>query len=159
MFGPPSDTAAEPADESAFPLSLFTTVDFPPPAIPNDSSSLGLAVAVEFDVELGEDAPPVAVDVAVLVEFPPLPPLLELSFWPAPPAPPVRLTDTVLVAELDCVSVLEVVLVLLPVFDPDDEFDWLVLPCVGLSSPSAPATKASASTATAARNVVCSLLT
>jgi hypothetical protein len=159
MFGPPTDTAAEPADESAFPLPLLSTVDLPPPAIPNESSSLGLAVAVEVEVDVGEDAPPVAVDVAELVELPPLPPLFELSFWPAPPAPPVRLTDTVLVAELDCVSVLELVLVLLPEFVPDDEFDWLVLPCVGLSSPSAPATKASASTATAARNVVCSLLT
>ena len=75
---------------------------------------------VEFAVEV--DAPPVAVEVAVPVAAPPLPAELVLEFVPAPPAPPVRFADTVLDAELDCVNVLVLVLVLLPEFVAVEEF-------------------------------------
>jgi hypothetical protein len=49
--------------------------------------------------------------------------VVVLVFEPAPPAPPARLTDVVLVAELVCVNVLVSVLVLPPEFDADEEFD------------------------------------
>jgi hypothetical protein len=63
-----------------------------------------------------------------------------------------------LVAELDWLTVLDCELVLLPEFDPDAVFPWLVAPWF-TSSPSAVAANPSASTATPASKVVCSLLT
>ena len=59
----------------------------------------------------------------MLVAAPPAPAVVELEFEPAPPAPPVRLTETELIAELVWDSVLELVLVLLPEFVADEEFD------------------------------------
>jgi hypothetical protein len=58
-------------------------------------------VAVDVDVDAGVEAPPVALESAVLVAAPPAPAVVELEFDPAPPAPPVRLTDNELMAELD----------------------------------------------------------
>ena len=154
---PPTDTAPEPALESAFPFPLLSVLDLLPPATPKESSPV-VVVAFDVEVEDGDEAPPVAADVAVLVAAPPAPAVFVLEFEPAPPAPPVRLTDTVLIAELVCVSVLVSVLVLLPEFGADEEFDWLVAPLL-TSSPNAVAANASASTATAASQDVCSLLT
>ena len=122
VAAPPADEAAEVDDESAFPLPLLVTVVLLPPAAPVESSPLEVWAADDVDVPLGVDAPPVAVEVAVLVAGPPAPAEFVLEFVPAPPAPPVRFTDTVLVAELVCVNVLDVVLVLLPEFVPVDEF-------------------------------------
>jgi hypothetical protein len=82
-----------------------------------------VAVGVDVAVEVGDEAPPVAVEVAELVAAPPAPALLVLEFDPAPPAPPAKLTVTELIAELDWVSVLVSELVLLPEFVPDDELD------------------------------------
>jgi hypothetical protein len=154
VASPPTETAPAPAAESAFPLPLLETPDRLA-ATPSESS---LVLFVAVDIELGEDAPPAADDVAVLEAAPPAPAVFMLAFEPEPPAPPATLTETELIAELDCVSVLVLVLVLLPEFVPDDEFAWLVLPCV-TSSPNAVAANARANTATPARKVVCNLLT
>jgi hypothetical protein len=54
--------------------------------------------------------------------------------------------------------VLVFVLVLLPEFVADEEFDWLVLPCV-TSSPNADATNDSARTAAPANMIVRRFLT
>jgi len=101
----------------------LVTVVLLPPAAPVESSPLEVWAADDVDVPLGVDAPPVAVEVAVLVAGPPAPAEFVLEFVPAPPAPPVRFTDTVLVAELVCVNVLDVVLVLPPEFVCVDVFD------------------------------------
>ena len=119
---PPTDTAPEPAEESALPLSALTVFDLlAETATPSSPAPVVAAPAVEADV--GAEAPPVAVEPAVLVAAPPAPPVVVLVFEPAPPAPPARLTDVVLVAELVCVNVLVSVLVLLPEFVADEEFD------------------------------------
>jgi hypothetical protein len=117
-----------------------------------------LAAAFDVDVAAGDEAPPVAAEVAVLVAAPPAPAVVELEFEPAPPAPPVRLTETELIAELVCDNVLELVLVLLPEFVADEEFDWLVSPWV-TSSPNAVAANASARRAAPASRIVRSFLT
>jgi hypothetical protein len=105
------------------------TVELPPPARPTPpNSAVGSAVAVDVDVELGIEAPPVAVESAVLEAAPPAPAVVELEFEPAPPAPPVRLTEIELIAELVWLSVLVFVLVLPPEFVADAAFDWLVSP-------------------------------
>jgi hypothetical protein len=155
---PPTDAAPEIAAEAALPLSPLCTFDELPPASPKSRSPDGLAAASDVDVDVGVEAPPVAAEVAVLVAAPPAPAVVELEFEPAPPAPPVRLTEIELMAELVCVNVLVFVVVLLPEFVPDEEFDWLVAPCV-TSSPSAVATNDSARMAAPASMIVCSFLT
>ena len=100
LTSPPTDAAPEPANDAAFPFPRLSVDELVlPPAMASESSPV-VAVGVDVAVELGEDAPPVAVDVAVLVAAPPAPPVLELEFDPAPPAPPVNVTDTELIAEL-----------------------------------------------------------
>jgi hypothetical protein len=155
---PPVDDDELSADEPEFPLRALSVLDPPPPAAPNEWLPLVVLVDVDVAVELGDDAPPVDVDVAVPVAAPPAPAVVEAESEPAPPAPPVRLSVTVLIAELVCDSELEVVLVLLPEFDPDEEFVCVLLPPFE-SSPNAPATTPRASTATAARKNECTLLT
>jgi hypothetical protein len=113
---------------------------------------------VEFAVDV--EAPPVAVESAVLVAAPPAPAVFELEFEPAPPAPPVTLTVFVDVAELVCDSVLDCVLVFPPELVADALLLWLVLPCVvSPTSPKAPATNARAAIATIIVRAVRSLLT
>jgi hypothetical protein len=169
LASPPTDTACDEDNELAFPLPPSCTVALPPPAVGSpevDWSPDAVEVAVGGDVLVAVevDAPPVAVEVAVPVAVPPLPAELVLEFEPAPPAPPFRFADTVLAAELVCVNVLVLVLVLLPEFVAVEAFGWLVAPCVLVllvwtSSPSAAATNASARSATPASKVVRILLT
>jgi len=123
LASPPTETARDEASESAFPLPPSCTEALPPRAVgspDSDPAPDAVEVAVGGDelVAVEVDAPPVAVEVAVPVAAPPAPAELVLEFEPAPPAPPVRLADTVLVAELVCVNVLVLVLVLLPEFVP-----------------------------------------
>src|SRR5690349_17701575 len=82
LASPPTDTAPEPASESAFPLSLLTVVDLLPPAIPKESSPVVVA-AFDVDAEDGDEAPPVAADDAVPVAAPPAPAVFVLEFEPA----------------------------------------------------------------------------
>jgi hypothetical protein len=158
LASPPLDEDELLADEPEFPLARLSVLDPPAPAAPNVLNPSLLFVASALLVELGEDAPPVDVDVAVPVAAPPAPAVVVAESDPAPPAPPVRLRLTELIAELVCDTELEVVLVLLPEFDPVDEFDCVLLPPFE-SSPKAPATTPRASTATAARKNEWTLLT
>jgi hypothetical protein len=56
--------------------------------------------APDVPVPVAVEAPPVAVADDVAVDVPPFAPVAEPLFEPAPPAPPVRFTVLLLVAEL-----------------------------------------------------------
>jgi hypothetical protein len=56
--------------------------------------------APDVPVDDAVEAPPVAVAVDVAVDVPPFAPVAEPLFEPAPPAPAVRFTVVLLVAEL-----------------------------------------------------------
>jgi hypothetical protein len=98
-----------------------------PPAIPAPESS-GDAEALDVEVAVGDEAPPLALEVTVLLAVPPAPAVGELLFVPEPPAPPLRVTLFELVAELVCVTPLDCVFELLPEFVAVAPFVWLVAP-------------------------------
>jgi len=153
-FSPPSAEEPVRAADPALPLPpsaavvplparLVPSAELSPPGVDDvDVPPLSLAVRLPVsplvllgsDVEVAGapvaevvDAPPVADDVPEAVDVPPLA-LAELEFEPEPPAPPVRSIVNSLIAPLIWPTVLEVVLVLLPEFVPDELFDCEVSP-------------------------------